>query len=352
MITIKDVAREAGVSTATVSLALSDHPRIAETTKLKIQSAAAALGYVPVRNTQKKATARPRCCIGVLFLSAALDENPITSEAFMGICQDAQRSGYNVMLLGAQVSPDDASDLSPIVDQAGVDGIIVFSYSPELRGLHKLIERKFPLVIIGKRYVHGLSGTEARFVATDSYGGGRMAAEYLWSLGHSRFLVAASRNFMPWEKERFTGFKSFLEEQEPGTYFIDDQPFLSPQQYDYADPVWEQVRDAAPHAVFSTMPQPCMQLMKFFQDERIAIPDEVSLLCFDDTPTAALETPPLSVIKQDMKSVGRMAAQSLLDALANPDASPMQLRISCQLIKRASCAPHGSLQREASNSSK
>ncbi|MDF2723481.1 MAG: LacI family transcriptional regulator, partial [Paenibacillus sp.] len=336
MITINDVAQKAGVSKATVSLALSDHPRISEKTKTKIRQIAEELGYIPNRLASGLSKAKSRS-IGVLFIDTAVQSvGEFFKDTLIGISSDALRQDYNVVLIGLQEHKMEPANLYDTLMRAGVDGAIVISSTPRLNGLEKVANTRFPLVFIGKRTV---AGVEPDFVSSDNFGGGKLATDYLIELGHRHIAVVAppKDERLPTEEDRIHGYFAAL--RGAGLQADESRIVTIASPYDEADPGLLALEKLQASAFFATSPHFGLALLQHFRQRGVQVPAEKSLIVFDDFPTATLEMPPLTVVKQDMETLGKMATKMLIDSIESPPTTPNHVYVSTRLIKRASCAP-------------
>ncbi|MFB9330789.1 LacI family DNA-binding transcriptional regulator [Paenibacillus aurantiacus] len=336
MPTLKDIAQLAQVSKATVSLALAGDPRISAETRDKVTAIAEQLGYIPNRMAQGLSRARSQS-LGVLFYGGL--SNPLEdffSDTLMGIGHEALQLGYNVVLLGfSQQMNGEQTDWTEQVMRSGVDGLIVISMTSPLYGFEKLLAMRFPIVFIGKRQVAGTAPLKVNEVSTDHYGAGRAAADYLRRLGHAELAVVAPESASDWMEERIHGFLSvdrqLLRELNDRVYYVAEE--------ESAEATFSSMLAQGYTAYFAIAPHLGLSLLQALQQQGIRVPEDVSLLVYDDFPSASLQRPPLTVLKQDMRALGRLAFQRAIEMIADPDEEPKHILISASLVERESCAP-------------
>jgi DNA-binding LacI/PurR family transcriptional regulator len=330
MPTITDIAKLAKVSKATVSLSLSDDPRVAAKTKQLVLQIAEQLGYVPNRMAVGLSKSRSRL-IGVVFFNP-LEESVenLFSDTVMGISVNAMRFDYNVVLFG--FSDQDYSDVAKKVLLSNVDGLIVISTVPQLDGFADLTKLNLPIVFIGKRKVTDINPKDMLVVATDNWGGGRLAAEHLQLLGHEKVTVLLPHAPTPWEEERAHGFLS-VSFREAHKLHIHTSSSLS--ELDGCG----SIKDLTGSAVFAVSPIIGLNILRQARAANIRVPHDLSVMVFDDFSTAPFETPSLTVIKQDMKSLGKLALQLAIDRIERTMALPTQLLVATTLVERESCLP-------------
>jgi DNA-binding LacI/PurR family transcriptional regulator len=342
MTSMNDIAKLAGVSKATVSLALADHPRISEETKAKIRTIAQQLGYMQRPSSAKSDVAEPRrkagISIGVLYVGGNQSfAQGFFRDTLMGICGEGARNHAHVVMIGMHASGEDTDtdDLYGKVMESGVEGIIVISSTPKLYGFDRLVERDFPMVFVGNRRLadrdHALHS-----VASDNYDGGVVATEHLLNLGHRKLAVVVGRRPLTWETDRLNGFFSAL--RSAGIAAGEEAVIRVTNSYDPEESGWKQLGHMGATAVFATNSLLGHMTLRHSRNIGKSVPEELSLIVFDDTAFFPLENPPVTVVKQDMEALGTLSAKMLLDLIDNPGQPARQVLLSASLVERASCA--------------
>lgn len=338
MPTMNDIAKMAGLSKSAVSLALSDHPRISEETKKKVRQIAHEIGYVPNRLAAGLSNAKSRSIGVVFFDSNSEGVEDFFKQILVGISHNAVRHDYNVVFIGiSQAQYKKANfDITKVIARTGVDGTIFINSNPKIYNLKQLMKNKLPMAFVGKRSVQGM---EINYVASDNHGGGKKATEYLISLGHQRICLALppKEERFPWEEDRIDGYFSALRNAgiTPNEHFM----FNISTPFNPEDECWKQFSEHPVTAVFAITPAIGIAVLQYFRHIGAQVPRDMSLIVFDNFSTAANEQPPITVIKQDMESIGETSIQCLLDILEDPSSSPKQILLPTQLVERASCAP-------------
>ncbi len=204
--------------------------------------------------------------------------------------------------------------------------------------MEDLYRRGVPVVIVGA----SSDKWETPSVDTDNYGAARQAAEHLLSLGHQRFvgLFGAMETFN--SRDRWRGFRDAL--TEAGVPEAHLWTFTTP----YADEVDEANREAirtvlrlpgGPTAIFAGGFYLALSLLQTLRQSGLRVPDDVSLIGFDDPPSAALSEPPLTTFKQPLEQLGACAVQKLLDSAKGKRPEPLHEYLPIELIVRCSTAP-------------
>jgi DNA-binding LacI/PurR family transcriptional regulator len=328
-----DVARAAGVSHMTVSRVINDHPRVSPDTRQRVLAAMAELGYRPNIAARALVTGRTKT-LGVVSLNTALFG---PASLLVAIQTSARDSGYAVSV--ATVAEPDRRSFAGAVDYLrdhAVAGIVVIApYVATGRGL--LAPDDVPMVAV--------EGGPGRIptVAVDQYLGATMAVRHLLDLGHTRIahLAGPSDWFEARERER-AWRDTLLAAGHPA------QPVVrgdwSPRSGYQAANVLLRHDDVS--AVFVANDQMAFGALRALLDAGVAVPEEMSVVGFDDVPEAEYCSPPLTTVRQDFDAVGRRALELLVEQVEGARRSRDRTVIPPEfLIRRSTAAP--STTREA-----
>ncbi|GAA4422323.1 LacI family DNA-binding transcriptional regulator [Georgenia halophila] len=334
-----DVARRAGVSLKTVSRVINEEPNVRPAVRNRVRAAIRALGYRP-NSAARTLAARSSHVIGVVALGSAL-YGP-ASQMF-GVERAAWQAGYSVVVssLGETTTEELVRAVGELVDH-GVDGIVIaapvhvapVAADELLQGIPAVSLDRFPDEM-------GLPA-----VLSDQRTGSRDATEHLLRLGHETvWHVAGPFSWHP-TQERMTGWREALESA--------GIPVPEPVEGDWSAGTGYAIgRELAARpevtAVFAANDHTAMGLMRAFFDAGRRIPDDVSIVGFDDVPEAEHLLIPLSTVRQDFEAATRRAVGELLSMLradgrpAVPDLTfvPVELKI------RASSGPPGGIRTQA-----
>jgi len=326
-ISIKDVAHKAGVSPSTVSRALSDHPRISRETKERIRRLATEMGYSPSAVARSLVTKRTR----IIGLAVGWVSDPFLTELVRGVEDTATVDGYTVFLSSFYDQPHREKEVLSTFHERRVDGIIV--QSSHLYADHHALLAQFnsPVVLINAPdYVHSVS--------TDNVHGGRLATDYLLSLGHSRIGYLAAARGGRTNEHRLEGYKEALRER--GIAF---DAALVVQGDGYAAGGKAAMGKllalpAPPTAVFCFNDLTAMGAAQAIREAGLRVPDDISLVGFDDIELATYFYPPLTTVRQPAYELGRRAMGMVLALLADGNQVP-NVVLKGELIVRESCRP-------------
>ncbi|MGA1838496.1 LacI family DNA-binding transcriptional regulator [Herbiconiux sp. 11R-BC] len=321
-----DVAKAAGVSHQTVSRVLNDHPSVRPATRQKVLDAMQALQYRPNLAARALVTSRSRI-IGILS-TAGGEYGPASSVA--AIEAAARARGYSVNIANAdgveQASIDEAVEHLVALS---VEGIVIVAPQPQV--LATLAAHSFgvPFVTLQALEHAGAAGvTDGDAVAIDQHLGARLATAHLAELGHTRIGHLAGPSDWIDATSRLAGFEAELAARGLSPVEITAGDWSSDSGYTAASTLFA----AGATAVFAANDQMALGLLHAAQDAGIRVPEELSVVGFDDTPEARHYLPPLTTVRQDFAEAGRRALALLLDgADAAPSVEPV-------LVMRASTA--------------
>ncbi|GGO07549.1 LacI family DNA-binding transcriptional regulator [Saccharibacillus kuerlensis] len=327
MITIKDIARAAGVSHTTVSRALNGSSLIKPGTRAKIAKIAADMNYVPNYNAKNLVTKKSNT-IGLFFSS--LEQGTSSSflvDALKGI---RQMLNENYMLTVSGI--DDMSGLDSIHPRR-FDGILVMSQSErDNRFIYHAKAAGIPLVVLNRQ----LDDPSIPNVASEDRRGARAAAQHACEMGHRRIGIIEGRSGFKSADERRQGFIDGL----LANRLAPDMRFFVQGDYSIESgrAAMEKLLslEDKPSAVFCCNDDMAIGAMNACFDKGILIPEDLSLIGFDDMMFAAYTNPPLTTIRKSVSEIGREGTELLLKLMEQPDTPPVQRLIGCELVRRSS----------------
>jgi LacI family transcriptional regulator len=339
MVTIKDVAREAGVSVATVSRVYNNSDLVREETRTLVQDVAARLGYSPNVAARSLITSKTST-IGVLLPDLY---GEFFSEVIRGIDQTAQREGYHLLVSS---SHDKRSELEAAFRsmRGRVDGLIVMSPNTDEHVAVRRLSERFPVVLLNCAVEDNGNALDAITIA--NYEGAYAMVQHLISLGHRRIAIitGAKHNFDAIERRR--GYLAALRDAgiEPLPAWEVPGDFSEGSGHRAVGRLLS--LDPHPTAIFASNDAMAIGALSALHEAGIQVPDAISVAGFDDIPMARYMNPPLSTVHVDINTLGERATRRLLDVLS--DANGHEARretVPTTLVIRASCG--GSSQRRA-----
>ncbi|MCS6844341.1 MAG: LacI family transcriptional regulator [Caldilineales bacterium] len=337
--TIYDVAKRAGVSTATVSKVLSNTPYVSEATRAKVLAAVAELGYVPSLAARGLTKARTYLLALVIpYTSDYLYSDPHLLELFRGIEQETRAREYQILLstadrkmAGAHAVESAAEPYQRAVRSQYADGVIVVASSAFGSETPPPLAQQLPTVGIG---YHALGGRHT--VHSDDRSGAAAATRHLLALGHRRIGVITAVPQITALLRRLEGHRQALAEAgvpwDPALMVWGD--FSDASGYRAVEPLL-----ALPHrptAIFSFNDRMAMGATKRLREAGLRVPEDVSVVGFDDIPAAAFFDPPLTTVRQPAREMGVAAARLLFDLIEGRPAEAEEIVLPTELVVRSS----------------
>lgn len=329
--TIRDVARHAGVSSATVSRYLNGSLQLPPDTARRVDRAIAALAYAPNILARNLSTGRSGT-LGIIVPDIA---NPFFAVLASAAEREAFAHGYALMLCSSESHPArERHYLSELLAQR-IDGTLFVSEYVVGHDLADQLAGIGNLVLVDE----GIDGFGGAQVLADNRRGGRLATEYLLDLGHRRIALLAGPAHLMTSRERRLGYEEALRahgiEPDPsltvfGPYREATGRSALPALLDLPDP---------PTAVFATSDVAALGVLRAARARGLEVPDALSLVGFDDIPVAELVSPAITSIAQPIERLGVEGIRTLVRLLrGEPDVAREQ-RLEVSLVVRGSAAP-------------
>ncbi|MCI0345683.1 MAG: LacI family transcriptional regulator [Chloroflexi bacterium] len=340
------MAREAGVSKTAVSFAFNSPDRLAPDTAVRIREIAESLGYRP-HPVARMLTQRQTMTIGVLTPQAlsVIFSNPFFGAFSEGVALAAERMGYALHF----ISPLHGS-LARAIGRATVDGVVAVGLSKDHPEVEQIRRAGLPIVLVDSTAL-----PEQDWIAVDDEGGARSAAEHLVGLGHREFLViGVERPHSVSEQDpsgvtarRLDGYRAGL--ALAGVEVGEDAVVTGAASIEGGkaafDRAWAEGR--RPSAVLAMSDAMAIGVMRAVRDLGLRVPDDVSVVGFDDIDLAPYVDPPLTTIHQPIRQKGEEAVRRLLTIIDHADADRSQEhRLETRLIVRGSTGPAPHLLQE------
>jgi LacI family transcriptional regulator len=322
---IKDVAREAGVSTATVSHVLNNTRFVSEETRLKVVSAIERCNYYPNAHARSLASGRSHT-IGLLVSDIS---NPFFPELAKSVEDVAFERGYDVMLLNTKYDAKRTSHYVRRLIERKVAGVALMTSELDFAVIDELARKHVSVVFLDL----GTTGERMSNLVVDYAMGITEAVRHLVQLGHNRMRSAAKR------LEAFLhAFSQVLPNLEPFGIFEGDF------QLDGGRRIGRELLSAGtslPTAIITANDMMALGVMQECRAAGVSIPRDISIIGFDDIAFASLANPPLTSICLPRLELGRRAVEALLMTIEEPAHQGVELHIPTYLVKRSSVSPAG-----------
>jgi LacI family transcriptional regulator len=332
------VAERSGVSVSTASRALTGSNRVSGPTMARVHAAATALGYRPNASARTLRTARSRF-IGLVVTN-------LVNTSFHTIAEVVQREfaqrGYQLMLSVTAGDPEqERSSLHTLVDHSAAGVIVVGSDSEATEELRKL---GTPTVHLARRP----RDPAGDCVLGDEIAGGRSATEYLLENGHRRIAIIAGPPDVPSGRERMQGY--WLAMQAAGVPVSGELALAVPLSPDAGGPAVEALLALPalrrPTALLVANHEASHGALPALREHSVTMPADLSVICYEDSPLARWWHPAITVIDNNARQMGELAARLLLQRLEAAEMSAdrgrnefSEFRVGTRLIERDSCRP-------------
>lgn len=307
MATIQDVARKAGVSTATVSRVLNNRDVVSEKTAIKVEQAIRELNYEPSVLGRNLRTSESRLLL-VLIPSIA---NPFYTEIIRGIEDTAIEQGYNILLCETGANPERESIYMNLVRNRLADGIISMDPAVDKVRLTELA-KSHPIVQCSE---YDKKGTIS-YVTIDSELAAYQAVKYLIQIGHKKIAFINSDNKYLYARDRYEGYVKALKEFDipiidKWICNIESVGFEEGQQ------VMRKLLNNSdrPTAVFADSDMSAIGALKEINANGLQVPGDIALVGFDNIGYSKMSTPTLTTISQPMYRMGNESATMLIDKI-------------------------------------
>jgi LacI family transcriptional regulator len=347
---IKDVAKWAGVSTATVSHVINETRFVRDETRQKVLAAIEALNYQPSAIARSLATNATQT-VGLIISDIA---NPFFTAVARAVQDGINQHGYHTIFCNTDEDPAREEEYLRLLSARQIDGLIISPTGAPSDRLRRMAEADIPIVLLDR----ATPGIEAPLVGVDNEGGAYEATRYLIGLGHRRIAILVGLETISTLVMRFEGYKRALQETDipldetliirADPRFYDDQThptelpppdFLTNKQMTpSAFHAFQRLLDlpSPPSAVFVTNNEMTIGVLQALKERGLRCPGDLSLISFDDHAWAPIFSPALTVIRQPTYQLGQLAATLLMKMLnQEPYDPPSPLPV--EFIIRESC---------------
>lgn len=308
--TVRDVARKAGVSAMTVSRVVNDHPGVSAETREKIEAAIIELNYIPSKIGSGLVSAKTQL-IGLIVPDVS---NPFFAPIVRGAETAARKAGYRMLLCNSEsdlrLERDYVSDLV----SHRVEGLLIAPVGDRSDAhLGKLVEGSFPLVLLDRH----VPGIDCDTVTLDNVSAAKRLVDHLIAVGHRQIAFVTDADDVSTGRERLAGFKQALEGA--GIPYAEELVLHTTTDqmggYRSAQQILSMCK--RPTAIFAVNNMTAVGVMQALREAGLGVPQDISLVCFDDVQHLAVFSPFLTVIDQPAEIMAGVAAQLLIERIAH-----------------------------------
>ena len=331
-INIKDVADKAEVSTATVSRVLNDFPGVRKNTKIKVLKAVRELNYeinAIARSLRQKKTNS----IGIIV------ENVLSqfySEIAKSVEDTSNKFGYHTILCNGDENPKKELEYLRILKSNRVDGIILVPTGKNLKYIHSLLNTRIKVIFLDRL----VEGVNCDAVLVDNIHGAYKAVKHLIDQGYKKIGIVNGYLDRTTGTERLKGYLKAIEEA--GIARDDSLIKIGNFKKESGKKLTEELlrQPNKPEAIFTTNIDMSMGALIAIKKIGLIIPDDIGIVCFDDSDWASIFEPPITVVRQPVYQVGSMTAELLIKKIENKENAsihkPTIVTLNTELIIRES----------------
>jgi LacI family transcriptional regulator len=327
-VTIRDVAREAGVSVATVSRVFNDKGPVREETRLRIRETASRLRYHPHGGARSLTTRK----IGVLGVILPDLYGEFFSEVIRGIDQTARRHGYHLLVSS---SHDDRAEIEAVLRsmRGRVDGLMIMSPDIDAQALKANLPESLPVVLLNCL----VDGTGLDSIGIDNFRGAREMVLHLLGHGHRRIALVGGPLANHDARERLRGYRAAMREGD-GDWSEDLEvvgDFTVRSGYQAALELLNLA--SPPTAIFAANDAMAIGTFGALRRARRAIPEDIAVAGFDDIPSGRYINPPLTTVHVSISELGARACERLVGGLIPDDRRQLGEVVPTRVVVRGSC---------------
>ncbi len=331
--TIKDVAKKAGVSTATVSLVVHNHQRISIETRKKVLRVIKQLNYYPSRSARGLVSKKTGNIGFILTEDHFLKTEPFYTRIFLGTEFATRETNYYVLL--TTVNSDFVKDelLPRFIEEKSVDGIIIAGKVP-LPLVDRIRRIGIPFVFVDYYPPSG----DYPAVMIDNIKGGILATQHLIDLGHRKIGFVGGDLNHPSISDRLYGYRKALTQASidinESYISIEEQNTTKQTGYSAAGKLFNRTGDLT--AVFACNDAMALGVLQYLKEHSYKVPENISLIGFDDVESDILVEPTISTISVPKIELGIEAMKLIVKVVENKDLSPRKILIPVELVARES----------------
>ncbi len=332
-VTLKDIAQVVGVSSTAVSRALNNQSDIGIELKEKIKKVAFEMGYKP-NAIAKRLKSQRSYTVGVFLLTRykVHNDDNFGYRFFDGIFEEMNKRGYDFIVFSVDSQDFINKNYMELCTERQVEGAIFIGLGMHDKNIENISKSNIPIALIDS-YVNGENISS---VSTDNTKSVQQGMDYLWKLGHRKIAIIKGHEEAFVSKIRFQAYKDYLLEK--GMYFEEysfNGDFTIESGYNAAKAVDKLIEK--PSAIFCESDTMAIGAIRAFKELGYMIPNDISIIGFDDIKIGKFIVPALTTLAQDPIMIGKTAAKLVIDQIEGKGTS-MNIALEPKLIERESCS--------------
>ena len=330
-VTIYKIAKEAGISVTTISRFFNNPAIVRESTRNKISEICKKYDFKP-SSVASAITTKKTKTVAILVPSF---KEPAFVELMNGVEYVLSKRGYCLSVFNARQSIERELEIANIIDSRFIDGVIlsgVYGNEKDKIFISEILKRNIPCIMTDRI----IPDIDIPYVGSNEYLGGKLAAEYIVDNGHHRLGIITYPLEVYIFSERVRGILEILENKKLKESFIFEVPLefnkIGPSIKSFID----KVLSKKPSVILTSSDSIAFFIIRIMREKGIRIPEDISIMGYDDIVYSSLVTPSLSTIHHDMEKIGKVVATNLLHRIENGKYLNMRQVIDPELLPRES----------------
>lgn len=326
---IRDIAKAAGVSVTTVSKVINDRPNVSQKTRARVQQVIRDEQFIP--NHTARGLVKGKSKTLGLFLTTGLS-HPFFSNVMVGLEDALKKTGYDLLYL-TQIDLNPEYSIVQHCMSRNVEGVLIFGFQRHDFNFDEMIQSEIPTIFIDM----DLIGPRAGYVTSDNIESIKLAVQYLHELKHQKIAFVSGQLDSYVGKIRFEGYRQSL--QKLGLAYLPEYISIGDFTKESGCKAMEAFLklDEPPTAIVCSSDMSAIGVMEVATAAGLNVPQDLSVIGFDDIQMAEHTQPTLTTIHQDFFTIGEQALLLLNDLINKPNIPPPSLIIPTKLITRNSC---------------
>ncbi|HWI64884.1 MAG TPA: LacI family DNA-binding transcriptional regulator [Symbiobacteriaceae bacterium] len=338
MLTIRDLAKRAGVSVATVSRVLNNYPDVSEETKQKVLALVQETNFRP-SNAARSLVTRRSNIIGVFFLQDHMNSmviHPFFQEVVVSFKRAVGTRGYDLLFFTSQKPGDGDFTYLKRCRHHAIDGVVLMGANRTDPQMAELTASGIPCMSVDV----DMLGSRAGYVMSNNQAGARQAVRHLANLGHKRIALINGHPSSRPGYDRLIGYQEAM--AEAGLPFRQDHVKIFDFTWQYGYEAMQELLNLPepPTAVFAAADLVAMGAIKAIRERGLHVPEDIAMVGFDDVEVASMVHPALTTVAQDKDGLGRVAGENLVRLIEDPSFTPPIITLPTELVIRESCGIH------------
>lgn len=330
-VTIKDVAKLAGVSISTVSRVINNSKPVSPEVRRRVLDAIDELEYKPNQVARSLVT-RKSNLIGIILTDIG---NSYMAQMIRGIEEVGRMYNYDIILSSSYGDENREMKLAELLRSKQVEGIILISETANKNVINTIREFKIPSVYLNKYY----SNESFPSVSIDNFEAAYRMTNYLQKLGHEKiiYITANEKEEKSIEKQKIRGYKKSIAENGQEEFFLSVEGFRMEDGYSIGDTVLELVKEDGVTGVFCSQDEIAIGLINYCYDNNIKVPEDISICGYGDTKIASIYRPKLTTVKEPYYDIGAVAIRKIIKEIDGEKTEDKNTYLPIHIMERESC---------------